>query len=95
MSESTRVWAARIGAPLAFLLAATIAVLIVRSALQEPAPDRPAVPAVATARTYVVKRGDTLGSIARRFGTTVAGLRRLNPELDSPGLPVGRRIRVE
>ena len=41
---------------------------------------------------YIVRRGDTLASIAGRYGTTEAALRRANPFLDGiklrPGLPV-------
>jgi LysM repeat protein len=37
-----------------------------------------------TGGTYVVQRGDYLSLIARRFGTTVAELLRLNPEITNP-----------
>lgn len=44
---------------------------------------------------YVVKRGDTLGGIARSHNTTVATLLRLNPQIRNPNrLYVGQRIRV-
>jgi LysM repeat protein len=44
---------------------------------------------------YVVKRGDTLGAIARSYNTTVATLLRLNPQIRNPNrLFVGQRIRV-
>ena len=44
---------------------------------------------------YVVKRGDTLGGIARRYNTNVATLLRLNPQIRNPNrLYVGQRIRV-
>jgi LysM repeat protein len=95
VSASTRAWAARIGAPAAFLLAVTIAVLLVRAGLDEPGPPVPAPAApAAAARSYVVKRGDTLVAIARRYGTTVEVLQTLNPDLDPQTLTVGRRIRV-
>jgi LysM repeat protein len=96
VSPSTRVWAARIGAPAAFLLAVTVAVLLVRSGLDGAGPEPAPPPAVsASTRTYVVVRGDTLVAIARRFGTTVEVLQTLNPDLDPQTLTVGRRIRVE
>jgi LysM repeat protein len=96
VSASTTLWAKRVAAPVAFLLAATIAVLLVRSALDEPpVVTPPAAPSTAAPRSYVVKRGDTLGRIARRFDTSVAALRRLNPQLDPNALPVGLRIRVQ
>jgi len=37
-----------------------------------------------TGRTYIVQRGDYLSLIARRFGTTVWELLRLNPEIVNP-----------
>jgi LysM repeat protein len=43
---------------------------------------------------YVVQTGDTLGSIAIRYDTTVEELVRLNPDVDPIALRVGQRIRV-
>ena len=43
--------------------------------------------------TYVVKRGDVLGTIARRNGTTVARLKALNG-LKSDRIRIGQRLRV-
>ena len=88
---------ARIAAPVLFLLAVTIAVLLVRSGLSDSeTPD--AVPPGTAQRggpqTVVVRSGDTLEAIAVRTGTTVAVLTRLNPGLDPELLRVGQRIRV-
>ncbi|MBI1294315.1 LysM peptidoglycan-binding domain-containing protein [bacterium] len=44
--------------------------------------------------TYVVQRGDTLFSIARRFGTTVAELSRLNGITNPNLIRVGQRLRI-
>lgn len=44
-------------------------------------------------RTYVVKRGDALSTIARRNGTTVARLKSLNG-LKSDRIRIGQRLRV-
>ena len=33
---------------------------------------------------YTVKTGDTLSSIAKRFGTTVKAIMRANPWIDDP-----------
>jgi LysM repeat protein len=87
---------ARVLAPVAFLLAVTIAVLLVRAGLREddpPVPREVGVTAVEPAY-YVVRRGDTLGSIAGRYGTTVSAIRQLNPGVDPVSLDVGRRLRV-
>jgi LysM repeat protein len=43
---------------------------------------------------YVIQSGDTLGSIAVRYDTTVEELIRLNPDVDPTALRVGQRIRV-
>lgn len=95
MSAATRAWAARIAAPVAFLAAVTIALLLIRAGLDETPATGPVAPPVATARSYVVQRGDTLEAIARRFETSVAELQRLNPDLDPVSLPVGRRLRLD
>lgn len=42
----------------------------------------------------VVKRGDTLGRIAREHGTTVAALKKLNGVNETDRLSLGRRIRT-
>jgi len=43
---------------------------------------------------YVIQSGDTLGSIAIKYDTTVEELVRLNPDVDPTTLRVGERIRV-
>jgi teichoic acid transport system ATP-binding protein len=43
---------------------------------------------------YVVKAGDTLGSIAERTGVTVEQLQDLNPELDPQALVSGQKIKL-
>ena len=45
-------------------------------------------------RNYVVKPGDSFGSIAERTGVTVDQLERLNPEVDPQALVVGQRIKL-
>ena len=87
---------ARVAAPVAFLVAMTIAVLVVRSGLRDDAPAaRPAATAPRSeAATVVVRAGDTLDGIARRTGTTVEAILRLNPGIDPEALRVGQRVRV-
>ncbi len=43
--------------------------------------------------TYVVQPGDTLYSLARRYGTTVQAIARANG-LHSPNIYVGQRLRI-
>jgi LysM repeat protein len=98
VTTQRRAEVARLAAPAAFLLAVTIAVVLVRAGLREgvdPATGpRPAADASAP-RTVVVHAGETLEGIARRNGTTVTALRELNPGLDPVGLRIGTRLRVE
>jgi hypothetical protein len=49
----------------------------------------------AGAQFYVVRRGDTFGSIAAKEGTTVAELEQLNPGVSSNSLQVGQKLRVK
>jgi LysM repeat protein len=98
-----RAEAKRYGAPAAFLLAVTIAVLLVRSGLQQDS----ATPTVTTtARTtttvptghrpqyYRLRAGETLSDVAVRFDTRVERLLALNPHVKPTALTVGQRIRV-
>jgi LysM repeat protein len=96
---SDRAKVARVAAPVAFLLAVTIAVLLVRSGLRDddvtPAPGPAAVAPLAPGPAVVmVRAGDTLERIAARTGTTVDALTRLNPGIDPEVLRVGQRVRV-
>jgi nucleoid-associated protein YgaU len=102
-------WFIRYGLPTAFLLAATVTVLGLRVAIhqdaaaravREPAPVRAISPARARTRgarasAYSVRSGDTLGTIADRFGTTVNRLLELNPGIDPRALRVGQPLRVD
>jgi LysM repeat protein len=47
------------------------------------------------AEYYVVQSGDTLGSIAGKYSTTVDELVALNPGIDPTGLHIGQKIRVK
>jgi LysM repeat protein len=99
--------AARYGAPLAFLAAVTIGVLLVRAGLEEGS-KRPESPPALTAtapapptettktsrRYYHIRSGDTLAAIAPRFGLTEEELVALNPGIEPTALRVGQRIRV-
>jgi LysM repeat protein len=99
--------AKRYGAPAAFLLAVTIAVLLVRSGLQsdpgtiavrtQTAPTQPATTAVPLKRRrfYRLRTGETLSDVAIKFDTTVEQLLALNPGIEPTNLIVGQRVRVK
>ena len=111
----------RYGAPAAFLVAVTVAVLLVKGGLEgneesstTVAQRTTTVAAPTTTSTtklvltspsntttaeeageyHVTQSGDTLGSIAAKYDTTVDELLRLNPSVDPTALSIGERIRV-
>jgi LysM repeat protein len=45
-------------------------------------------------RTYTVKSGDTLSSIAIKTGLTLERIQQLNPKLDSQSLQTGQRVKL-
>jgi LysM repeat protein len=47
------------------------------------------------AEYYTVQSGDTLGSIASQYNTTVDELMTLNPGIDPNAMHIGQRIRVK
>ena len=92
---------ARYAAPIAFLAAATAAVLLVRAGLKagNESASSPAAKVVATAPAgkrayYRVRAGDSLSVVADRFGTTLDDLVALNPQIDPNALKVGQRLRI-
>lgn len=46
------------------------------------------------AEYYVIRSGDTLGSIAQKYGTTTDALAALNPGVDPTALRIGQQLRV-
>lgn len=54
----------------------------------------PATTTLPEGQYYVIQDGDTLGSIALKYDTTVEELVRLNPDVDPTALHVGQRLRV-
>jgi peptidoglycan endopeptidase LytE len=92
---------ARIAAPVVFLVAVIAFVgIIVQSGVingsAEPTvtPTVKATKATVATKKYVIQSGDSLSSIAERFGTTVDVLVTLNPDLSPTTLRVGTRIVV-
>lgn len=55
---------------------------------------RPRAPAASQSGQYIVKAGDTLGSIAQRNGVSVSQLQRLNPRVDPQALISGQKLRL-
>jgi LysM repeat protein len=47
------------------------------------------------AQYYVVQSGDTFGSMAEKYSTTVDELMTLNPGVDPTALNIGQKIRVK
>lgn len=100
---------AHYAAPVAFLAAVTIAVLLVHSGLNHrthstattsstPVQTTPttttAVQSHKAKRFYVVQTGDTFGTIASKEGISVTQLQALNPGVSSNALQVGQKLRV-
>ena len=105
MSRGFKAEFKRYAAPVAFLAAVTIAVLLVRAGLKTDAPATATTTTVTPTGTTIVKRhrrpqyyrlraGETISDVALRFNTTVAGLLALNPKVRPTQLTVGQRIRV-
>jgi LysM repeat protein len=99
----------RYAAPLAFLTAVTIAVVLVASALKSDDTAGTKTTTVATSRKtttkaakpkprppryYVVVAGDTFEVIAGKTGVSVETLERLNPDVSTTSLHVGQKLRV-
>ncbi len=101
-------WFVRYGLPALALAAVTAAVILARPVIHGGETVRPAPATTAEERwrpaplrtkgkqasAYFVRSGDTLASIAERFGTTVDRLMELNPGIAPLGLRPGETIRV-
>ena len=59
-----------------------------------PPPVSTAATTTAAAQYHTVESGETLGSIAATYSTTVDELLRLNPGIDPTALHIGQKIRV-
>ena len=64
-----------------------------RDGATQPAATTPTTGAP-TRRTYRVRAGDTLASIAEQTGVTVEELQELNPGVDSNSLSIGQELRL-
>ena len=87
-------------APAAFLLAATIAVVLIRAGFESGSDAAPPSTGVVTTggktttRYWTVRAGDTFAVISRKTGVSIVVIRRLNPGVNSTALFIGERIRV-
>lgn len=109
MEQGWRLYGKRFAAPAGFLLAVTIAVLLVRAGLEtnsasdtttvrtETVPSGAVTTAVSPKRRryYRLKAGETLSDVAITFHTSLAQLLALNPGVRPTNLTVGERIRVK
>jgi len=92
----------RYGAAVAFLLAVTVAVLLIRSGIHGGHGSTTTAPTTTAHVTtpkgphkfYRVRPGDTLEEIAIRFRTSVDKLTAFNPGVDPNSLRIGQRLRV-
>ena len=109
MEGGWRRYGKRFAAPAAFLLAVTVAVLLVRAGLKTSdasdttslrtqtvnTPVTTAAVPLGRRRYYRLKAGETLSDVAITFRTTVRHLVALNPGIQVTNLTVGQRIRVK
>ena len=51
-------------------------------------------PKPAARRFYTIQSGDTLDTVAAKFGTTTEKLLALNPAIDPHALSIGQKIRI-
>jgi len=107
---------ARFAAPAAFLLAVTIAALLIRSGFESggSGSSGPTTTIATTTTTqaetttaststatttgakeyYTIQAGDTLDTVAAKYGKTADDLLALNPGVDPHALRIGQKIRV-
>lgn len=65
------------------------------AAAEASAPAQSAVQVQQAIETYTIKAGDTLYSIARRYGKSVDEIVRLNPGIKATELKIGAQIRIK
>jgi LysM repeat protein len=94
---------ARLVAPLVLLVCAAAVLVIVQRTLSEEgsSPGKATTSTVQTQtaatrgpKTYRVRSGDTLGSIAEKVDVSVDKLMELNPDVDPQTLRAGQRLRL-
>jgi LysM repeat protein len=90
-------------APAAFLLAVTVAVVLIRAGMNagsNPARARKAATTTAAQvrkpakRFWTVRAGDTFAVISSQTGVPVATIAGLNPRSSSTSLHIGQKVRI-
>ncbi|WP_171567652.1 LysM domain-containing protein [Brevibacillus sp. MCWH] len=56
---------------------------------------QPTAKKASNATYHVIKKGDTFWALAKKYGTTVTNLRKLNPNVDEKKLQIGSKVRVK
>jgi LysM repeat protein len=89
----------RYAAPAAFLLAVTIAVILVRAGLEQGSSTATTVASTAetvpTQAFWTVRAGDTFQTISAKTGVSLSRIEKLNPNVSSTSLFIGQRIRLK
>ena len=87
-------------APAAFLLAVTIAVVLIRVGLESGSSKTPtttarqATPRPPARRFWTVRAGDTFAVISRKTKVPMRTLIRLNPHSSGTSLHIGQKVRL-
>lgn len=90
-------------APAAFLLAVTVAVVLIRAGMNAGSKATPARKTTTTIAAHVrkpakrfwtVRAGDTFAVISSQTGVPVATIARLNPRSTSTSLHIGQKVRI-
>jgi LysM repeat protein len=104
MGEARRFSIWTILAPIGLIAVFVVALILVRGALEPPAPEaaEPTITATVPTATvnasvpafYSIRKGDTLSAIAERYGVTTDYILQLNPNLNPMALAVHAKIRL-
>jgi LysM repeat protein len=96
-------WRRYVG-PAAFLLAVTVAVVLIRAGMNAGSSTASRTTSVATSvttrkpaakRFFTVRAGDTFSTISRKTHVPAATIARLNPKASSTSLFIGEKIRIK
>lgn len=104
MAEQRRFSIWTILAPLGLIAVFVVALMLVRGALEPPSPAAAEPTVTATAPTptvdasvpaiYSIRKGDTLSTIADRYGLTTDYIVELNPNLNPMALTIHAKVRL-